>query len=180
MGYKSGSSLGQNREGSLSGSRQKATDPLFHTSYSRFREILFLFTVDGEVFFPEETPCKTLGRSEDRQETDSKKQFKRKRSFTDTGWDSPVRYLGLKKTTINIRLLKSWACGGKMFHFFASLQIPSLWHQWKCRLALLWRFIMCGGHFESEVPESLTFPSQVSPCCACKCQSSFFTAVRTD
>lgn len=78
MGYKSGSSLGQNREGSLSGSRQKATDPLFHTSYSRFREILFLFTVDGEVFFPEETPCKTLGRSEDDRKQTPKSSSKGK------------------------------------------------------------------------------------------------------
>lgn len=115
------------------------------------------------------------------------KAVQKEKSLHDTEWDSPVRYLGLKETTINIWLLKSWAWGGGR-SVVVVVKVPLLCFiidtlimaSGKCRLALLWRFIVCGGHFESEVPESLTFPSQVSPCCVCKCQSSFFTAVRTD
>lgn len=107
---------------------------------------------------------------------------KGKRSFTDSEWDPPNGYFGLKKTIINTWLLNvelggaGGGCSTSLLHYRYTLITASA----EVRPALLWRFIMCAGHFESEVPPSLTFPRQVSPCWACKCQSSFFTAVRTD
>lgn len=73
-------------------------------------EVLFM-PVDEKWSFLGKSPGKTLWGVKGRKQTDSESSSKEK-SLHDTEWDSPVRYLGLKETTINIWLLKSWGLKG--------------------------------------------------------------------
>lgn len=94
MAYKSGRSRGQNREESLSESRQKAADPLYILESTDSRKRSFY-------------PSRGRGRDKDGRERSLQKVRRQGGKASPAQNQSLVRYLDLKEAAINMWLLKS-------------------------------------------------------------------------
>lgn len=175
MAHKSGSSLPPpDREEGPWNSSLKAADFFSH----RLQPVSGKLPFVGQVLQLRNGPAKLKGMKEwGQKETDpSKARCKGRNPFTSA--EPSLYYLGLQEG--HNKYLTARKPNQRDAMFLVSLQIPSLGHQLSAAQLSCEDLSCVWWPLWMEVLESLTFPSQVSPRCACKCQSSFFTAVRTD